>query len=243
MIVYPAIDLRDGACVRLMHGRFDEVTRYDDAPVARLAAFVAAGAAWVHVVDLDGAQAGRAVQHALIGRLARSAEVRIQSGGGVRSREDVAALLDAGVARVVVGSQAVTAPGAVADWLAEFGAERIALALDVNVKDGVPVPALKGWTEAAAVTLWQALDRFPEGTARHLLVTDVGRDGALTGPNLELLAEIVQRRPDLDVQASGGVAETSDLTAAREAGCAGAIVGRAIYERRFTVEQALEAVR
>jgi phosphoribosylformimino-5-aminoimidazole carboxamide ribotide isomerase len=243
VIVYPAIDLRDGACVRLMHGRFDEVTRYDDAPVARLAAFVAAGAAWVHVVDLDGAQAGRAVQHALIGRLARSAEVRIQSGGGVRSREDVAALLDAGVARVVVGSQAVTAPGAVADWLAEFGAERIALALDVNVKDGVPVPALKGWTEAAAVTLWQALDRFPEGTARHLLVTDVGRDGALTGPNLELLAEIVQRRPDLDVQASGGVAETSDLTAAREAGCAGAIVGRAIYERRFTVEQALEAVR
>lgn len=243
MIVYPAIDLRDGACVRLMHGRFDQVTRYDDDPAARLAAFVEAGAEWVHVVDLDGAQAGRAVQHALIGRLARSAEVKIQSGGGVRSREYVAALLDAGVARVVVGSQAVTAPGAVADWLAEFGAERIALALDVNVKDGVPVPALKGWTEAASVDLWAALDRFPEGTARHVLVTDVGRDGALTGPNLDLLAEIVRRRPDLQVQASGGVAETSDLTAARDAGCAGAIVGRAIYEGRFTVEQALEAVR
>jgi len=243
VIVYPAIDLRDGACVRLMHGRFDQVTRYDDDPAVRLAAFVEAGAEWVHVVDLDGAQAGRAVQHAFIGRLARSAEVKIQSGGGVRSREDVAALLDAGVARVVVGSQAVTAPEAVADWLAEFGAERIALALDVNVKDGVPVPALKGWTEAASVDLWTALDRFAEGTARHVLVTDVGRDGALTGPNLELLAEIVRRRPDLAVQASGGVAETSDLTAARDADCAGAIVGRAIYEGRFTVEQALEAVR
>lgn len=243
MIVYPAIDLRDGACVRLMHGRFDQVTRYDDDPAARLASFVADGAAWVHVVDLDGAQAGRAVQHELIGRLARSADVRIQSGGGVRSREDVAALLDAGVARVVVGSQAVTAPGAVADWLAEFGTERIALALDVNVRDGVPMPALKGWTEPASVDLWAALDRFPEGTARHVLVTDVGRDGALTGPNLELLADVVRRRPDLQVQASGGVADVSDLTASRDAGCGGAIVGRAIYEGRFTVEQALEALR
>jgi len=243
VIVYPAIDLRDGVCVRLMHGRFDQVTRYDDDPAARLAAFVDAGAEWVHVVDLDGAQAGRAVQHALIGRLARSVDVRIQSGGGVRSREDVAALLDAGVTRVVVGSQAVTAPDAVGAWLGEFGPERIALALDVKIRDGVPVPALKGWTEAATVDLWQALDRFAVGTAGHVLVTDVGRDGALTGPNLELLGEIVRRRPDLSVQASGGVAETSDLTAAREVGCAGAIVGRAIYERRFTVEQALEAVR
>ena len=243
MIVYPAIDLREGACVRLTHGRFDQVTRYDDDPTARLASFVAAGAAWVHVVDLDGARAGRAEQHALIGRLARSADVRIQSGGGVRSRDDVAALLGAGVSRVVVGSQAVTAPEAVRDWLTDFGAERIALALDVNVRDGVPVPALKGWTEAARVDLWDALAQFPAGTASHVLVTDVGRDGALTGPNLDLLAEIVRRRPDLQVQASGGVAETADLLAARNAGCAGAIVGRAIYEGRFTVEQALEAVR
>jgi phosphoribosylformimino-5-aminoimidazole carboxamide ribotide isomerase len=243
VIVYPAIDLKDGGCVRLMHGRFDQVTRYDHDPAARLAAFVDAGAEWVHVVDLDGAQAGRAVQHELIGRLARSADVRVQSGGGVRSREDVAALLDAGVARVVVGSQAVTAPEAVGEWLAEFGPERIALALDVNVRDGAPVPALKGWTEAAAVDLWTALDRFPAGAARHVLVTDVGRDGALTGPNLDLLGEIVRRRPDLAVQASGGVAETADLTAARDAGCAGAIVGRAIYEGRFTVALALEAVR
>lgn len=243
MIVYPAIDLKQGACVRLMHGRFDQVTRYDEDPAARLASFVAAGAEWVHVVDLDGAQAGRAVQHELVGRLARSARVKIQSGGGVRSREDVAALLDAGVARVVVGSQAVTAPQAVAEWLSEFGAERIALALDVNVREGVPVPALKGWTEAATIDLWQALERYPVGTAAHVLVTDVGRDGALTGPNLDLLAEIVRRRPDLQVQASGGVATTSDLTAAKDAGCAGAIVGRAIYEGRFTVEEALEAVR
>ncbi len=241
MIVYPAIDLKDGVCVRLMHGRFDQVTQYDERPAARLAAFASAGATWVHVVDLDGAEAGRARQHALIGELARAVDVRIQSGGGVRSRADVAALLEAGVSRAVAGSLAVTDPETVAGWLAEFGAERITLALDVRADGDRYVPALKGWTEAADVDLWAALDRYPAGTVRHLLVTDVGRDGALTGPNLDLLAQIVARRPDLAVQASGGVAALSDLAAARALGCAGAIVGRALYEGRFTVEQALAA--
>lgn len=241
MIVYPAIDLKDGVCVRLMHGRFDQATQYDERPAARLAAFAAAGATWVHVVDLDGAEAGQARQHALIGELARAVDVRIQSGGGVRSRADVEALLRAGVSRVVVGSLAVTASETVADWLATFGPERITLAIDVKAEGERHIPALKGWTEAADVDLWTALDRYPAGTVRHLLVTDVGRDGALTGPNLDLLAQIVRRRPDLQVQASGGVASLDDLAAARALGCAGAIVGRALYEGRFTVEQALAA--
>jgi len=241
MIVYPAIDLRDGVCVRLMHGRFDAVTRYDENPAARLAAFAAAGAEWVHIVDLDGAEAGRAVQHPLIGELAGAVDLRIQSGGGVRSVEDVQRLLDAGVARVVVGSLAVSAPDEVAAWLDRFGADRLTLALDVKADGDRWVPALKGWTEAAAVDLWAALDRYPPGTARHLLVTDVGRDGALTGPNLDLLGEIVRRRPDLQVQASGGVADLADLSAARDLGCAGAIIGRALYEGRFTAAEALAA--
>ena len=241
MIVYPAIDLRHGACVRLMHGRFDQVTQYDDQPAGRLAAFAAAGAVWVHIVDLDGAEAGQARQHRLIGELARAVDVRIQSGGGVRSRADVEALLDAGVSRVVVGSLAVTEPETVTEWLAAYGPERITLAIDVKADGDSYVPALKGWTEAAGVDLWAALARYSPGAVRHLLVTDVGRDGALTGPNLELLAQIVERRPDLQVQASGGVASLDDLAAARRLGCAGAIVGRALYEGRFTVEQALAA--
>lgn len=239
MIVYPAIDLRDGVCVRLMHGRFDAVTRYDDNPAARLAAFAASGATWAHIVDLDGAEAGRAVQHALIGELAAAVDIRIQSGGGVRSAEDVQALLDAGVARVVVGSLAVSQPRTVADWLTRFGADRITLAIDVKADGARWIPALKGWTEAADVDLWTALDRYPPDLARHLLVTDVGRDGALTGPNIDLLGEIVRRRPDLKVQASGGVSSLSDLTSARAAGCDGAIVGRALYEGRFTVADAV----
>ena len=241
MIVYPAIDLKDGICVRLTHGRFDAVTRYDDQPVARLTAFAAAGARWAHIVDLDGAEAGRAVQHALIGDLARAVDIRIQSGGGVRSADDVSALIDAGVARVVVGSLAVSQPETVADWLRRFGPDRITLAIDVKADGDRWVPALKGWTEAAGVDLWTALDRYPPNLARHLLVTDVGRDGALTGPNLDLLGEIIRRRPDLKVQASGGVASVADLTAAAALGCDGAIVGRALYEDRFTLEEALSA--
>lgn len=243
MIVYPALDLRGGVCVRLMHGRFDAVTRYDDDPTARLAAFRAAGADWAHIVDLDGAEAGRAMQHALIGELAAAIDVRIQSGGGVRSADDVQRLLDAGVSRVVVGSLAVSDPEAVAVWLTRFGPDCITLAIDVKAEGDRYIPALKGWTEAADVDLWTALDRYPRGSAKHLLVTDVGRDGALTGPNLDLLAEIHQRRPDLWLQASGGVADVSDLTGARSVGASGAIVGRALYEGRFTLEQALETAR
>ena len=108
MLIYPAIDLKDGVCVRLMHGRFDQVTRYDDQPAMRLSAFAAEGAEWIHIVDLDGAEAGEAMQHALIGELTQAIDVRIQSGGGVRSANDVAKLLDSGVSRVVVGSLAVT---------------------------------------------------------------------------------------------------------------------------------------
>lgn len=243
MILYPAIDLKDGECVRLMHGRFDAVTRYDDDPAARLAAFAADGAVWIHVVDLDGAEAGAARQHAVIGNLAGVVDVRVQSGGGVRAIEDVRLLLDAGVARVVIGSLAVTAPETISGWLAEFGPERITLALDVKLEDGTPIPALKGWTQRAGVDLWAALDRYPAGTISHILVTDVGRDGALTGPNLELLAEVKERRPDVQLQASGGVSSLQDLAALKAIGCDGAIIGRALYEGRFTLAEALEAVR
>jgi len=242
MILYPAIDLKDGVCVRLMHGRFDQVTRYDEIPAARLAAFAAEGAEWVHVVDLDGAEAGRAMQHNLIGELAASVAVRIQSGGGVRAEADVERLLEAGVSRVVVGSLAVTKSDEVLAWLDRFGSEWITLALDVKYEDGVPVPALKGWTQSAGVDLWSVLERYPSNLLTHVLMTDVGRDGALTGPNLDLLAETRARRPELKLQASGGVAALEDLTAARDLGCDGAIVGRALYEGRFTVAEALEAV-
>jgi phosphoribosylformimino-5-aminoimidazole carboxamide ribotide isomerase len=241
VLIYPAIDLRDGRCVRLMQGRFEEATVYDDDPFARLSRFAAEGAEWVHVVDLDGAEAGRPVQHALIERLAAKTGVNLQTGGGVRAAADVRRLLDAGVGRVVVGSAAVRASDAVRAWLAEFGPQRLCLAFDVLSARGGWDVVVNGWTESSDVSLASALALYPEGTAPHVLITDVSRDGAMSGPNLPLLAETVSLRPDLRVQASGGVARLEDLAALREIGAAGAIVGRAIYEGRITLTEALSA--
>lgn len=242
MIIYPAIDLKDGFAVRLLHGDFDQVTRYDDNPASRLAAFAAEGTEWVHIVDLDGAKAGSPQQYGLIGEMAKAVDVKIQCGGGVRTEDDIARLLEAGVTRVVVGSLAVTQTDQVLAWLDQFGAEAITLALDVKYEDGLPVPALKGWTQSAGVDLWTVLDRYPSSLLTHVLMTDVSRDGALTGANLDLLAEALRRRPELKIQASGGVATLDDLTGAKAIGCNGAITGRAIYEGRFTVAQAIKAV-
>jgi len=242
MIIYPAIDLKDGFAVRLMHGDFDKVTRYDDNPASRLAAFAAEGAEWVHIVDLDGAKAGGARQYELVGEMAKSVDGKIQCGGGVRSEEDIKRLLDAGVNRVVIGSLAVTDSDQVLAWLDQFGPEAITLALDVKYEDDMPVPALKGWTQSAGVDLWTVLERYPSDLLRHVLMTDVSRDGALTGANLALLGEALKRRPELKIQASGGVATLDDLTGAKAIGCDGAITGRAIYEGKFTVAEAIKAV-
>jgi phosphoribosylformimino-5-aminoimidazole carboxamide ribotide isomerase len=238
MLIVPAIDLAGGACVRLSQGRFDQATQYGD-PFAQLAAFARAGAEWVHVVDLDGAKAGKPAQYDLIGKLASCADVKIQCGGGVREEGHVRALLDAGVARVVVGSAAVRRPDEVRGWIETFGVARLCIALDVRERDGRFYVATQGWTEMDALTLQEALALFPPGALKHVLVTDISRDGVLTGPNVALTRSIVRARPDLRVQASGGVAALGDLAELRAAGAAGVIVGRALYERRFTLEDAL----
>ena len=241
MLILPAIDLRQGVCVRLLHGRFDAVTRYDDDPGARLAAFEAAGAEWTHIVDLDGAQAGTPVQHDLIGSLARSSGVRIQAGGGVRTADDVARLLDAGAERVVVGSAAVRDPAEVIGWLERFGPDHLTIALDVRLTDAGPMVATSGWTAGSGVSLWDAIKRLQAGSPRHLLVTDISRDGALEGPNLDLTTDILARHPDHALQASGGVSRLDDLAALRAVGAPAAIIGRALYEGRFTLEEAIGA--
>ncbi|MBI1187503.1 MAG: 1-(5-phosphoribosyl)-5-((5-phosphoribosylamino)methylideneamino)imidazole-4-carboxamide isomerase [Alphaproteobacteria bacterium] len=237
MLIYPAIDLIEGRCVRLTHGDFDAVTRYGD-PLDQIAAFADAGATWVHVVDLDGARAGRPMQLALLARLARGG-LSLQCGGGVRARADAAAVLDAGAGRVVVGSSAVRRPEAVRSWIGDFGSARVCCAFDVRAgADGFEV-AVDGWRAGSGHGLDAVLGLYPPGTLTHALVTDISRDGALGGPNAALIAEIVRTRPDLSVQASGGVAALADLAALRATGAAAAIVGKALYEKRFTLEDAL----
>lgn len=238
MLIIPAIDLIDGQCVRLAQGRFDSVTRYGE-PKAQLEAFAEAGASWVHVVDLDGAESGAPRQYQLIGALARTALVSIQSGGGVRSQAHVETLLNAGVSRAVVGSAAVRDPIAVRNWTAIFGLDRICCAFDVRETERGWEVAQSGWKEGAGLLLEEALALYPAGALRHVLVTDISRDGILTGPNLPLMRMLRAKRPDLQIQASGGVAELEDLSALRATGCSAAIVGRALYEKRFTLEAAL----
>ena len=244
MILYPAIDLIDGRCVRLSQGDFDRETGYAEAPAEALTRFAEAGATWAHIVDLDGARAKEPRQHALLADLAKASPLKLQVAGGVRTPAHVATLLDAGVARVVVGSLAVNDPATFTALLETFGPDRLTLALDVRIEGeivdrGKAMVATHGWAEGSGQSLDEVLDQFP--AVRHLLVTDIGRDGMLSGPNVPLIQAIVDWYPYVALQASGGVATLDDLAILLQSGAVGAIVGKALWEGRFTVEQALKA--
>jgi phosphoribosylformimino-5-aminoimidazole carboxamide ribotide isomerase len=236
MILYPAMDLMAGRVVRLAQGRFDDATTYPADPAQALAAFAAAGATWAHVVDLDGARAGAPVQHDLIARLIADAPLNLQVAGGIRTSEHIARLLEAGAARIVIGSLAVKDPDLVRAFLADYGGDRITLSLDVRILDGTPQVATAGWTEDSGRSLWDIAALYPE--ARHLLLTDIGRDGMLQGPNFALLEQAAARLPHLAIQASGGISSLEDLTRLRTAG---AIVGKALWEGRIDLAEALRA--
>lgn len=236
MIVYPAMDLMGGRVVRLRQGRFDEATAYPADPTDALRAFAEAGAQWAHVVDLDGARAGAPAQHDLIARLAAVAPLKLQVAGGFRTRGQIGRMLDAGVARVAVGSLAVTQPELVRGFIHAFGRERITLALDVRLVDEVPCVATAGWAEDSGRGLWEMAALYPD--ARHLLLTDIGRDGMLQGPNFDLLDEAGRRLPGLAIQASGGISSIADLS---RLSTAGAIVGKALWEGHFDLGEAIRA--
>jgi len=235
--IIPAIDLREGRVVRLRQGDYARQTRYADDALALAASYCEAGAACLHVVDLDGARAGACTQLELIARMA--ALLPVQAGGGVRSEEDVRRLFDAGVARVVVGSIAVRDPQRVLQWLQTYGSERLVLALDAREQAGVWRLPVAGWTEDGGATLDARVQAYAAGGARHLLCTDIARDGMLAGINTALYAHLQMLAPALAVQASGGVRDLDDIRAARAAGAAGVILGRALLEGRFTLQEAL----
>ena len=234
MRLLPSIDLRDGQCVRLLHGDFDAETRYDITPQALHSKYRALGAQWLHCVDLDGARDGQLANRDLIEAMAADGLPRLQVGGGVRSREIVEDLLQAGIGRVIVGSAAIETPDDVARWIEVFGPERIGLAIDVRLDaDSVPRVQTRGWRRSTSATLWDTVQQFLSGGLRHVLCTDIARDGALQGPNLGLYADCVRRFPAIEWQASGGVRDAQDLEALAEVGVAQAISGKALLERRF----------
>ncbi|MDJ0748696.1 MAG: 1-(5-phosphoribosyl)-5-[(5-phosphoribosylamino)methylideneamino]imidazole-4-carboxamide isomerase [Woeseiaceae bacterium] len=235
MRIIPAIDLKDGKCVRLFKGEFDKTTEYSSDPAAIGRRFSALDVDDLHIVDLDGARSGAQQNRKIVSEIAEQSRLAVQLGGGIRARADVAGWLDAGVTRCVIGSVAIYEPRVVVEWMEEFGADRVVPALDVRLdEDGVPMLTAKGWTEEAGVSLWEALDEYTAAGAIHVLCTDVSRDGAMEGPNFHLYADILQRYPTLQLQASGGVRDIEDLELLRELGLPAAITGRALLDGAIT---------
>ena len=236
-IVYPAIDLRGGNVVRLRQGDYADETVYGDDPLSVAESFVAAGATWVHMVDLDAAKGDAAVNRPVIARVAAalSGRARLQVGGGVRGVNDASALAGAGVSRVVMGSAAVREPALVAEVTTKVG---VAVAVGLDHRNGVL--ATEGWTQSSGVGLTDALGMYP--TAACAVITDISRDGMLTGPDIDGLSAAARNAP-MPVIASGGVGTVDDVVAlASIPNIAGVITGKAIYEGRFTLVDALRAV-
>lgn len=239
-IVYPALDIREGRVVRLRQGDYAQETRYGDDPLPRAQAFATQGAQWMHLVDLDAARAGGYTLAPLLAQIRQQAGLHVQTGGGVRGREDVERILQAGASRVVVGSLAVREPDAVIGWLAEFGPERITIALDARQDDdGQWQLPIHGWTENAGITLDALAQRYAAAGMRHLLCTDIARDGMLAGPNLDLYRHLAGLLPGVAIQASGGIRDVADVAASRAAGCSGAVLGKALLEQRMDLAEAL----
>lgn len=235
MLLIPSIDLRAGRCVRLREGDFAAQTVYKIEPLALAQRYQALGARWLHVVDLDGAKDGLPRNTDVIQSLARHPSLCLQVGGGVRSAAAIEALLSAGVARVVIGTAAVEQPDEVAVWLNHFGAERICLAFDVRLgPNGGPQVRTDGWTRNSALSLMQAIDAFSRDALRHVLCTDIERDGTLRGPNVRLYRECLAQFPELRWQASGGIRDSHDLTVLKGAGLSAAVTGTALLEERIS---------
>jgi phosphoribosylformimino-5-aminoimidazole carboxamide ribotide isomerase len=238
MNVIPAIDLCEGQCVRLYQGRFERQTNYNKEPVSLAREYEAMGFNELHIVDLDGARIGRQQNEAIIQRIANATQSTIQLGGGLRSASQLEFWLNSGVHRVVIGSLAVVQAPIVRDWLARYGPEKIVLALDVTIEPGAaPRVVTHGWSRTADMTLWQCLDIYMAAGLRHLLCTDISRDGALTGPNLELYTQLIDRYPGILLQASGGVRSIEDLHALKDIGTHAAISGRALLDGKITAAE------
>ncbi|WP_336698251.1 1-(5-phosphoribosyl)-5-[(5-phosphoribosylamino)methylideneamino]imidazole-4-carboxamide isomerase [Pantoea dispersa] len=239
-MIIPALDLIDGKVVRLHQGDYGQQRDYGSDPLPRLQDYERQGAEVLHLVDLTGAKDPAKRQIPLLTTLLRGVSVPVQVGGGIRHRDDVAALLAAGATRVVVGSTAVKQPEEVKSWFSEFGADAIVLALDVRIdasnrKD----VAISGWQEAAGVTLEEVIDWYQPVGLKHVLCTDISRDGTLSGSNVALYQEVSQAFPDIAFQSSGGIGSLDDIAALRGSGAQGVIVGRALLEDKFTVAEAI----
>jgi phosphoribosylformimino-5-aminoimidazole carboxamide ribotide isomerase len=233
LTIYPAIDMRGGNCVRLLQGDYDKETIYGDSPFDMARAFAADGAEWIHMVDLDGAKDGKRINDRFVIEAAQKLKVKVQIGGGIRSEEDILHYLENGITRVIIGSIAVSNPEFAIEMIKKYG-EQIVVGIDA--KNGYV--ATHGWLTTSEVKAVDLSKRFADNGAGTFIFTDIATDGTLSGPNIAAVCEMAEVTGKT-VIASGGVSSLADLSALNAEGVKGAIVGKALYENRFTLKEAL----
>lgn len=240
-MIIPAIDLIEGSVVRLYQGDYEQKTQYQLDPIDVVHSYADQGAQWLHIVDLTGAKDVEKRQLQLIEKMVATGRMKFQCGGGIRSESDVQQLLEIGVSRVVIGSLAVKNPALVQGWMSKYGPEKFVLALDININDkGEKRIATHGWQEDSGVELAELLSTYLSAGVEQVLCTDISRDGTLQGPNAALYAEMVKSFPAVNWQASGGIGSLDDIEGLKDTQVQGVILGRALLEGKFTVEQAID---
>ena len=236
LTIYPAIDMRGGKCVRLLQGDYDKETIYGDSPFEMAKSFADAGAEWIHMVDLDGAKDGKRVNDRFVIEAAQNLDAKVQIGGGIRTEEDILHYLENGVDRVIIGSIAVSNPEFAIEMIEKY---RGKIAVGIDAKNGYV--ATHGWLDTSSVKAIELAKRFSDAGAETFIFTDIATDGTLAGPNIDAVCELAEVTGK-NVIASGGVSSLADLQAIAKKGISGAIVGKALYENRFTLKEALEEV-
>lgn len=237
MRIYPAIDIKDGKCVRLFKGRFDEVTVYGDSPAEMARKWEQLGGGFIHVVDLDGALKGHGVNADKIKEICQSVSVPVQTGGGIRSMADIEAKLACGINRVIIGTKAVSDSEFVKEAVAKYG-DKIVIGIDA--KDGMV--AVEGWEKTSDFTAVEFAKKMADLGVRTIVYTDIATDGTLAGPNVSAMREMAQA-VDADIIASGGVGCLEDILALKDTGVEGVIVGKALYTGRVDLKEAINKVR
>lgn len=239
-LIIPALDLIDGNVIRLHQGDYNQQRQYRDNPLDYLTTYQEQGAEYFHIVDLSGAKNPKLRQFSLIKTLLASIATPIQIGGGIRTQDDIERLLNAGANRVVIGSIAITSPEKVKQWFKHYGADKLVLALDIRIDNNHnKYIAIHGWQENSLSTLEQVIDDYLTVGLKHVLCTDIAKDGTLTGPNVNLYQELSQQYPEIALQASGGISSLDDINALTTTNISGIIIGRALLEKKFTVKEAI----
>ena len=239
-MMIPAIDLINGQVVRLFQGDYNQKTDYQFSPLERQESYSNAGATVMHFVDLDGAKDSSKRQLSLISELVKCQTMTIQVGGGIRSEQDLKDLLQAGADRAVIGSLAIKSPDLVIDWLNTYGAKKIVLALDIKIDEaGNKTLPTHGWIEDSGVNLEDIMQKYVDAGIKHVLCTDISKDGTLTGSNVALYQELASEYPTVAWQASGGIGSLEDIKALKPTGVSGVILGKSLLEGKFSLEEAI----